>query len=102
MSKEAFDSCDVATTPLHNWGDPSVDNSATISHLSPGTYYFVCSVSGHCDAGMKIQIDVLPSDGLPVFTLPIDAECRSTSGFCAFSYSVENTPQLFAAMVSTI
>lgn len=97
VSQEAFDSCDVSSVPLYTWGSPSVDNSVTIPHLSPRTYYFLCTVSGHCDAGMKLQVEVLPSDGLPVFTLPVSAICLSSH--CAFSYSVETTPQLFAVMV---
>ena len=56
MTKEVYDSCNTAAIPLQVWGDPSVDNSVTLEDLSPGTYYFICSVSGHCDAGMKIKV----------------------------------------------
>ncbi len=101
VSKDAFDSCDVSSLPLHNWGDPSVDNGATIPYLSPGSYYFLCTVSGHCDAGMKLEVKVLPNDGLPVFTTPVQAVCLQPSPpFCSYSYSTDSTPQLFAVMVS--
>ena len=51
-----FRSCDIAAGPLYVWGEPSVDNSATIDGLVPGSYYFLCSIAGHCDAGMKIKV----------------------------------------------
>ena len=56
VAEEVFDTCDLSVPPLYEWGEPSVDNSASISSLTPGTYYFICAVSGHCDTGMKIQV----------------------------------------------
>ena len=56
VAEEVFDTCNLSVPPLYEWGEPSVDNSASISSLTPGTYYFICAVSGHCDAGMKIQV----------------------------------------------
>ena len=41
---------------MYVWGEPSVDNSATIDGLVSGSYYFICSIAGHCDAGMKIKV----------------------------------------------
>ena len=51
-----YRSCDIAAGSLYVWGEPSVDNSATIDGLVPGSYYFLCSIAGHCDAGMKIKV----------------------------------------------
>lgn len=51
-----YESCEVSSTPLHEWGLPSVDNSVTIDGLVPGDYFYVCAVAGHCDAGMKIKV----------------------------------------------
>ena len=53
-----FESCDVSEEPLLVWREPSVDSSATIEGLLPGEYFFLCSVAGHCDAGMKIRVGV--------------------------------------------
>ena len=95
-----YETCDVSATPLYTWGNPSVDNKATIPYLNPGTYYFICSVSGHCDAGMKLEVRVLPNDGLPVFTRPLQAICEQSGLHCSFAYSEEKTPQVFEVMVS--
>ena len=98
MTEDVFDSCDLSTAPLHIWGDPSVDNSATI-YVTPGTYYFICAVSGHCDAGMKIKVTVLPDDGVPIITSPLEGYCESMN-HCYFTYSTESTPQLISVEVS--
>ena len=99
VSEDIFDSCDLTTDPLVVWGDPSVDNSATISHLVPGSYYFMCAVSGHCDAGMKLNVIVLPNDGLPIIANPMEASC--SLNICAFTYNVLNdTPRLNTISVS--
>ena len=81
------------------WGEPSVDNSATLSDLAPGEYYFICTVSGHCDAGMKISVTVLPDDGLPVISNPVVSICSIHGSRCAFAYSRDDTPQLFGVEV---
>ncbi|XP_065864162.1 uclacyanin-3-like [Euphorbia lathyris] len=35
------------------------DGSTTISLTKPGPMYFICSTSGHCGSGMKMQINVV-------------------------------------------
>lgn len=82
------------------WADPSVDSSVIISHLVPGSYYFICGVSGHCDAGMKIEVVILPNDGLPVIVNPVTALCLRQP--CTFSYSITDTPQLSSISVGHI
>merc|ERR550514_323897 len=57
---------------------------------SPGTYYFVCSISGHCNTGMKVKVTVTwPS--CSSFTCPpnqdkkpgADAiDCTDDGGLC--------------------
>lgn len=56
VTEDVYQSCDAAASSLYVWGEPSVDNSATIDGLVPGSYYFLCSIAGHCDAGMKIKV----------------------------------------------
>ena len=81
------------------WGNPSVDNSVSLSDLTPGTYYFTCVVSGHCDAGMKLQVTVTPR-GVPVLERPLRAECEAALGLCSFRYDVDETPELISVEVS--
>ena len=56
ISEDTYNSCDLSTDPLFEWGLPSVDNSVSIQGLVPGEYFFLCAVAGHCDAGMKIKV----------------------------------------------
>ena len=66
----------MAASPLYVWGEPSVDNSATIDGLVPGSYYFLCSIAGHCDAGMKIKVVRLELLYTPPHViLPCFADC---------------------------
>ena len=81
------------------WADPSVGNSVAVTTLQPGTYYFLCGVSGHCDAGMKVQVTVLPNDGLPSLSRPRLALCGVAGGYCEFTYRAEKTPELLAVQV---
>lgn len=56
VTEAVYESCDTSLDdPVHVYGEPSVDSTATIADLTTGTYYFICS-GGHCDAGMKIKV----------------------------------------------
>lgn len=56
VNKADYDSCSIASpVATHNSGNDA------IALASPGTRYFICGFPGHCAAGMKIQIDVVPS-----------------------------------------
>ena len=99
MTSEQYDSCDINSVPLHEWAEGSVDNSVTINQLAPGTYYFYCAVSGHCDAGMKLQVTVVSQSSSTV-QRPVKALCQSTP--CSFSYHSDFTPQLISVEVSLI
>ena len=102
VTEDVYDSCDVAAEPLFEWGAPSVDNSASLSDLTPGTYYFICSVPSHCDAGMKLIVNVLPDDGLPVIASPVVSKCHVSGPdrHCSFAYTREDTPRLLSIEVS--
>ena len=57
MTEAVFESCDMSLDdPIYVYGEPSVDSTATIADITAGTYYFICSIGGHCDAGMKIKV----------------------------------------------
>ena len=98
MTLQQFDSCDISSVPLYEWAEPSVDNSVTIKELAPGTYYYYCAVSGHCDAGMKLQVTVVPVSSLSSLQQPVKALCQSSR--CSFTYHSDVTPQLISIVVS--
>ena len=98
MTSSQYESCDLTTPPLHEWGQPSVDNSVTISDLSPGVYHYYCSVAGHCDAGMKLQVTVIPYTPYNVIQQPVRGVCQSSR--CSFSYRSDHTPYLISVQVS--
>ena len=100
MTSIQFDSCDINSVSLYEWAEPSVDNSVTIKELAPGTYYYYCAVSGHCDAGMKLQVTVIPLSSLSSIQLPVKALCQSSH--CSFTYHSDVTPQLVGVEVSSV
>ncbi|CAN6166154.1 unnamed protein product [Urochloa humidicola] len=56
VSKADYDSCSSARPiATHNSGNDA------IALTSAGTRYFICGFTGHCDGGMKLQVDVVPS-----------------------------------------
>ena len=93
VTEEAYETCDISIQPLHIWAISSVDTAVQLTDLQPGSYYFLCTIAGHCDAGMKIEVIVLPSDGLPTLLNPAVALCHSPHG-CSFIYSSDHTPIL--------
>ncbi|CAN6203881.1 unnamed protein product [Urochloa humidicola] len=55
VSKADYDSCSTASpVATHNSGNDA------IALTSAGTRYFICGFPGHCDGGMKLQVDVVP------------------------------------------
>lgn len=53
VNLEDYTSCTVGdSVSTHNSG------STDISLTTPGTHYFICTVTGHCAAGMKLAITV--------------------------------------------
>ncbi|KAJ3696031.1 hypothetical protein LUZ60_001408 [Juncus effusus] len=53
VSKADYDTCS-GTTPIASYKG----GSTTIKLTKPGKRYFICSVPGHCSAGMKLEVDV--------------------------------------------
>ena len=109
MNKAAFDKCDVRSAPLVEWARASVSSSFTISNLTIGTHYFVCSVGGHCLAGMKVRVEVRAKGLLPPLQRALRASCvdgqtigasDENRAVCNFLYDRENTPTIEAFTVS--
>lgn len=53
LTKENYESCNTATTISHTTNPP-----VRISLTTAGEHFFTCTVSGHCDAGQKLAINV--------------------------------------------
>jgi uncharacterized cupredoxin-like copper-binding protein len=100
VDEATYESCDINADPLYVWAIPSVDTSVQLTNLQPGNYFFICSVAGHCDAGMKVAMTVLPSDDQPTLLNPISAKCEDSSG-CSFMYSPSKTPHILDMQVHT-
>ena len=55
VSKADYDSCSTARPiATHTSGNDAIALTST------GTRYFICGFTGHCDGGMKLQVDVVP------------------------------------------
>ncbi|CAM6021031.1 unnamed protein product [Sphagnum balticum] len=53
VNKQQYDLCDSAGAVTHTDG-------ATVFNLErPGRYFFMCSIPGHCQAGMKLALQVI-------------------------------------------
>ncbi|XP_077242164.1 uclacyanin 1-like [Tasmannia lanceolata] len=65
VTKAAYDSC-TTSNPLqsHTGGNTDIPLS------SHGKRYFICGVPGHCQAGMKLEVDTVASSS-PAPTLPV-------------------------------
>ena len=59
VSNENFAKCN-ATGVLHAPSAP--DGAYSVVLNTPGTYYYICSVSEHCALGQKIAITVQSAD----------------------------------------
>lgn len=47
----------MACTAVNAMGSDS-SGATTVALKTPGTHYFVCSITGHCGAGMKLAVTV--------------------------------------------
>ena len=53
VDKKDYDSCSAAN-PIKSY----TGGSAAVKLTAPGKRYFICSVPGHCAAGMKLEVTV--------------------------------------------
>jgi plastocyanin len=90
VTKVAYDDCDISSPPLKEWARASVAGSVVVSGLAPGSYYFICAVGGHCQAGMKVTLIVKPKVDGPSLMMPQTANCLTK--YCSYTYREDNTP----------
>ncbi|XP_057800729.1 mavicyanin [Salvia miltiorrhiza] len=59
-NESAFKNCDisVASNSLN-------DGDSKVKLTKPGTRYFACGTSGHCEQGMKVKITTVAADASP-------------------------------------
>ncbi|CAN6197804.1 unnamed protein product [Urochloa humidicola] len=89
VSKADYDSCSTASPiATHNSG------SDAIALTSAGTRYFICGFTGHCDGGMKLQINVVPSAtslapaGAPGANAPVSPPVSAASKATATGFAL--------------
>ncbi|CAA2973989.1 uclacyanin 1-like [Olea europaea subsp. europaea] len=63
VSKPDFDSC-RANNPINSHSG----GSTVITLSSQGKRYFTCGTAGHCDQGMKLEIDIVAASAPPPAT----------------------------------
>ncbi|GJN12495.1 hypothetical protein PR202_ga30777 [Eleusine coracana subsp. coracana] len=77
VSKAGYDACSSA----NNISAFRTGNDV-VALTAPGTRYFLCGLTGHCDSGMKIRIDVVAAGSSPMSpaAAPTSAAASSTAG----------------------
>ncbi|KAK2370277.1 hypothetical protein P8452_57623 [Trifolium repens] len=60
VTKSDYDSCQQ-TSPIQSYND----GATTIPLTSQGKRYFICGTIGHCNQGMKVEIDTLATQISP-------------------------------------
>ncbi|XP_073152183.1 uncharacterized protein [Henckelia pumila] len=71
VSKDSFDSCN-GNNPISR----STNGPASITLTSSGEHHFICTFTGHCDAGMKLSVDVV---GSPAAVSPAPSPAATTT-----------------------
>lgn len=73
-SESALKSCDTGTS-LNSFNG----GSNTIKLTKPGTRFFACGTSGHCQQGMKVKITTVAADSAATTTTSSPGAAHSTS-----------------------
>ncbi|XP_062190250.1 uclacyanin 1-like [Phragmites australis] len=67
VTKAGYDACS-GSSPIKSY----TDGATTIQLTSPGKRYFICSIPGHCAAGMKLEVTV----AAPAVTAPAPTKSK--------------------------
>jgi hypothetical protein len=81
----------TAANPLGSESDSS--GATTVALKAPGTHYYVCSITGHCGAGMKlaVTVGVGGSNSNPPGATPDDPTTPRTSPTPTAPYTMPTT-----------
>ncbi|KAM3386242.1 hypothetical protein ACQJBY_009709 [Aegilops geniculata] len=60
VSKADYDACTASKVVARYTG-----GKTTVKLTTAGKRYFICSITGHCDAGMKLQVNVAAATAAP-------------------------------------
>uniref|UniRef100_A0ACD6APJ0 Uncharacterized protein n=2 Tax=Avena sativa TaxID=4498 RepID=A0ACD6APJ0_AVESA len=90
VTKSGYDACNGSnnTVATYQTGNDAVPLAAA------GTRYFICGVSGHCAAGMKLQVNV----SSPPVSSPPQQQCRWKGGKRRCNWSVSPSSSASAAV----
>nr|XP_023924585.1 mavicyanin-like isoform X2 [Quercus suber] len=87
VTHQNFQSCN-ATSPIASY----TSGSDSITLKSPGNFYYLCGVPGHCQAGQKVPIKVITASASPSLAPTESALSGSPSAFMAPSPSPSSAP----------
>jgi hypothetical protein len=76
VTKSGYDACNGSnnTVATYQTGNDTIPLTAAVSR------YFICSVPGHCAAGMKLQVNVSSQQTPPPPPPPQQQQCRMRKG----------------------
>ncbi|KDO55610.1 hypothetical protein CISIN_1g030729mg [Citrus sinensis] len=96
-SESAYKSCDLGTAK-----DSMNSGNDVVKLVKPGTRYFACGTSGHCEQGMKVKITTF--SGTAPSTPASSSSPASTSGASssAFTSFASSVPLVVALLASSL
>lgn len=59
VTKSVYQSCDLEGGVIKQWAANRIDGRVTINLPSGRTYYFIDSVAGNCDNGLKMTVSII-------------------------------------------
>ncbi|TVU43438.1 hypothetical protein EJB05_09911 [Eragrostis curvula] len=95
VSKAGYDACSNA----NNISAFRTGNDV-VTLTAPGTRYFLCGLTGHCDSGMKIRIDVVAAGGSSSPVSPAAAPTSSAAASASVSAGMTTAVGLAVLLVA--
>ncbi|KAG8384960.1 hypothetical protein BUALT_Bualt04G0172500 [Buddleja alternifolia] len=98
-NESAFKSCDIGS-PLKSLSG----GSNTVKLDKPGTRYFACGTSGHCEQGMKVKITTVAADGSSASSASSPATTTTTPSSSQSTSVASHQHQLlsFLSLITTL
>jgi hypothetical protein len=81
----------MACTAANPLGSDS-SGATTVALKTPGTHYFVCSITGHCGAGMKLAVTVGGSNSPATTPTPTTPRTSPTTPYTTPTTPTTTTP----------
>jgi hypothetical protein len=93
VSKAGYDACSSA-----NNISASRTGNDVVALTAPGTRYFLCGLTGHCDSGMKIRIDVVAAGGSSSSNSPAAAPTSTAAASAVAGETIVGLAVMLAAL----